>query len=550
LSVSLQGVGMTEADASVEAATEAGPPIDRRAALWIFAASVVATLATTFSPPLLRMFSTEIWRALGWTEVGWSVFLAARGLFLIVFILMAGAAGDLLGRRRVLLLALAGYLLASLVAATAARQGAFLVMEGLLPILDAFVKTLALTLLILAFQGRERLNALIAYSGIYLLAFVLSPWFAAQLGQAAQVRTVAYTMSIVLAAIALLLVVKKVPESRASAQAKPRNVAALCAWVAGVCAVIFGVVMSGSLGWSSPLVLGTLAAGGAILLALVWLRGHPPGENWRFVLRFERRLTVAILAGVILNLGLYAVAVQIFGFLQRVQDYDVLRAGLRLAPILIGPLLLGAVASRLSVRAGMRGALSVGLLLVAVSAAGFGFLQPDISYWVLAPLLALLGLGFIIGNAPYLLLLSSSVPHDLAATVQAVGRTTAQLGGALAYALMLNLIADFGTQAFVRSAEAAGVTPAGIEQQLSSLAAIAGDISLVLGPEVERQVLEWIAPGVDLAYTVGLSRAMWVLAGLCVFGAALVWVGLPGKQTEPGQEPDLEQRLDPPAPSG
>jgi len=524
--------------------------MDRRAALWIFAASVMAMLATTFSPPLLRMYSTEIWRALGWTEVGWSVFVAAKGLFLIVFVLAAGAAGDLLGRRRVLLLALAGFLAASLLAATTSQLGAFLVMEGLLPILDAFVRTLTLTLLIVAFQGRERLNALIAYSCIYLLAFVLSPWFAAQVARTAQVRTVAYAASAVLAAVALLLVARKVPESRASVQAKPRNVAALCAWVAGVCAVIFGVIMAGSLDWSSPLVLGTLAAGSAILLALVWLRGHPPGENWRFVLRFERSLSVAIVAGVILNLALYAVAVQIFGFLQRVQNYDVLVAGLRLAPILIGPLLLGVLASRLQVAVGVRGALAVGLLLVATSAAGFGFLQPDISYWVLAPLLALLGLGFIIGNAPYLLLLSSSVPNDLEGTVQAVGRTTAQLGGALAYVLMLNLIAGFGTQVFVRSAEAAGVTPAAIEQQLSSLAAIAGDTSLLLGPEVERQALEWVAPRVNLAYTLGLSRAMWVLAGLCVFGAALVWVVLPGKRGELGQELAADQALDPPDPCG
>lgn len=541
---------MTEADPSVQPATEAGPAMDRRAALWIFAASVMAMLATTFSPPLLRMYSTEIWRALGWTEVGWSVFVAAKGLFLIVFVLAAGAAGDLLGRRRVLLLALAGFLAASLLAATTSQLGAFLVMEGLLPILDAFVRTLTLTLLIVAFQGRERLNALIAYSCIYLLAFVLSPWFAAQVARTAQVRTVAYAVSAVLAAVALLLVARKVPESRASVQAKPRNVAALCAWVAGVCAVIFGVIMAGSLDWSSPLVLGTLAAGSAILLALVWLRGPPSGENWRFVLRFERSLSVAIVAGVILNLALYAVAVQIFGFLQRVQNYDVLVAGLRLAPILIGPLLLGVLASRLQVAVGVRGALAVGLLLVATSAAGFGFLQPDISYWVLAPLLALLGLGFIIGNAPYLLLLSSSVPNDLEATVQAVGRTTAQLGGALAYVLMLNLIAGFGTQILVRSAGAAGVTPAAIEQQSSSLAAIAGDTSLVLGPEVERQALEWVAPRVNLAYTLGLSRAMWVLAGLCVFGAALVWVVLPGKRGELGQELAADQALEPPDPSG
>jgi hypothetical protein len=194
--------------------------------------------------------------------------------------------------------------------------------------------------------------------------------------------------------------------------------------------------------------------------------------------------------------------------------------------------LLGALASRLSLRVGMRGALSVGLLLVAASAAGFGFLQPDISYWALAPLLTLLGLGFIIGNAPYLLLLSSSVPRDLTATVQAVGRTTSQLGGALAYAFMLTLISGFGTRAFVRSARAAGVSESGIQQDLWSLAAAAGDTSLLLAEEAHLRLLERIAPGVESAYTIALAQSMWVLAGLRIVGAALVWIGLPGKQSE------------------
>jgi hypothetical protein len=198
----------------------------------------------------------------------------------------------------------------------------------------------------------------------------------------------------------------------------------------------------------------------------------------------------------------------------------------------------------------VRDTLSLGLLLVASSAAGFGFLQPDIPYWALAVLLALLGLGFIAGNAPYLLLLSASVPGNLAATVQAVGRTTSQLGGALAYALMLTLIAGFAGQAFVESAEAAGVSPAGILQQLSSLAALGGNTSLVLLQEAELQALDRIAPGVELAYTVGLSQAMWVLAGLCAFGAVLVRIGLPAKRIELEREASAERVLDGPSPSG
>jgi MFS family permease len=524
---------MGEADAIAQPVTENGPAANRKAALWIFAASVVAMLTTMFSPPLLRMFSSEIWQSLGMTEVEWSIMLAARGLFLVFFILAAGVLGDLYGRRRVRLLALLGYLMVSLIAATTSRRVAFLVMENLLPLFDAFIKTMTVTLLLLPFfDERRRVYAFTAYSAIYLGAFWMSPWFAEQIGEETGTRAAAYTASVIFGLAGIVLVSKKVPESRASENIRLRNVIALAAWVAGLCTVIFAVLLAGTLGWSSPLVWGTLAIGGAILVALAWLRVHPLGKRWRLAVRFERRLSVAVFAGVILNLGLYAVAVQVFNFLRHVQGYAPLTAALRSGPILVSALLLGGVAAHLTIRVGARRALSLGLLIVAASAAGFAFLQPDIQYWVLAVLLALLGLGFVVGNAPYLLLLSASVPRDLAGTVQAIGRSTAQLGGALAYALMLALIVGFSERAFVRTAESAALSQAAIQQQLSSLASAAGDTSLALAPETEIRALELIVPGFQRAYTVGLSGAMLVLAGMCVFGAAIVRVGLRKGQDE------------------
>ncbi len=91
---------------------------------------------------------------------------------------------------------------------------------------------------------------------------------------------------------------------------------------------------------------------------------------------------------------------------------------------------------------------------------------------------------------------------------------------------MLALIVGFGRQAFVGTGEAAGFSPAAIQQELTALAESAGDTSVVLGPEFGLQMLELISPRIGYAYTVGLSRAMLVLAGVCVFGAFLVYVGL------------------------
>ena len=527
---------MPEADAGVQPASEAASPVRHRSALWIFVASIVAMLATSLSPPLLRMYSTEIWQALGLTEVQWSVLLAVRGLFLILFVMAAGVIGDLYGRRRVLLLSLIGYLVASLIAATTSQQVAFLVLENVLPLFDAFVKTLAVTILFLAFHDEhQRVRAFAAYSAFYVAAFALSPWLAEAIGQATEVRAAAFVISAVLTVAGLLLVARVVPESRASARVRPRNVVALSAWVVGVCTILFAILLAGNVGWTSPLVLGSLVAGGLTLVVLTWLQERPLRREWRVVLRFERRLTLAIVAGVVLNLSLFAVTTQIFNFLRHVQHYDLLGAVLRLGPIVAGALLLGSVAARLTVRVGMRNAVAIGLLLVAAAAAGGALLQPDMAYWVLALLLVLLGFGFIVGNAPYLLLLSSSVPRDLVATAQAIGRTSSQMGSALAYALMLALIVGFGRQAFVGRGEAAGFSPAAIQQELAVLSEAAGDTSVVLGPEFGLQMLELISPRVAYAYTVGLSRAMLVLSGVCVFGALLVYVGLRAERGEQSQ---------------
>jgi hypothetical protein len=54
----------------------------------------------------------------------------------------------------------------------------------------------------------------------------------------------------------------------------------------------------------------------------------------------------------------------------------------------------------------------------------------------------------------------------------------------------------------------------------------------LLASEAQLQTLELIAPGLQVAYTLGLSRAMLVLAGMCVVGAAIVRVGLPTLQEE------------------
>ncbi len=274
--------------------------------------------------------------------------------------------------------------------------------------------------------------------------------------------------------------------------------------------------------------LGTLAVGALILISFMGLEQWLAGSRFRFKLHYSRQLSVAIIAGVVIFVALYAISYQIYLFLAEVQDYGWTLAALALAPLLIGIVLLGRLAARLTIKLTLLQNLAFGLVILAGAALGLSLLQPDIAYWSLAVLLALVGLGFIVGNTPRYLLLSKAVPLDLWATVQSVGSATALVGGALAYSFMVSLIETFSQRSYTIQLRAEGLSRAEIGQRLDALAAAARSASTILSPEGQLAALEKVAPGYQLAYTVGLARAFLVLAGLCLVCAAVVWLELRG----------------------
>jgi hypothetical protein len=379
--------------------------------------------------------------------------------------------------------------------------------------------------MLIAFDRRRRIFALMVYSAIVLLGYVLSPWMAREIGQNANARYM-YALPTALGVLALGLAIKYIlPGSLV--RAKVLDVLTMNLWIAGLCGVIFALVLAGIVGWTNIWVLFILGIGIVIMVGVDRFERIPLGdERWRYHLGFKRQLGVAIVAGVMLNLVLFSVTAQIYTFMNRVQNYDLLAAAIRLAPVLVGAVVFGAIAAQLTIRLGARNALSLGLLVTAAAATGFSLLQPNLPYWILALLLAAVGFGFILGNTPRLLLLNAAVPYGLTATAQAIGSATAQLGGALAYALMLYLTQGFGLQVLTGLVQGSGLNLTEAALQLESLSVSVDSLSLLKTSPVQMTIAEYLVPGFQLAYTKGLSQAMLVLAGVCVVAAVLVQVVL------------------------
>lgn len=493
--------------------------------LRILGTIVVIILATDLAPPFLRILGSRTWVYLNITEAQWSILMAVRGLIFIVFILAAGVMADLSGRRRMLLISLACFIACiPLLMLFEPRSMPFYITYGIWSIIGIIIRTLTVTFLILEFEGTQRILALVIYSIVSGIGFLLSPLITTAINQSAGFLAI-FILPLIIAIAGYVLALKLLPESRASSDFWGMDSIGLAIWTFGLCLVIFSILVAWGLGWTNPLVLAGLTIGMFIILAMRWLSDQRIFGRWNFRLRYDGQLGIAIFAGIVLNLALFAIATQMFNFLSMVQNYSAVIAGIAIAPIAIGAF-MSLQAVRLTSRWSVKQAMAVGLVLMAASAAIFSLLQPDITYWVLLPCLLLLGFGYILANSPRLLLVSASMPRNLAATVQSIASASSHLGSALAYSLMMTLIEGFGMNAYVQTLEALGLTEFQISIRLTRLSRATEEFSILLPPEEQAALLKQIDYWIIQAYTTGLSRALLVLALVCLISAGIVYAGL------------------------
>jgi len=287
----------------------------------------------------------------------------------------------------------------------------------------------------------------------------------------------------------------------------------------------------GSVGWAHPVVLIGIAIGGGILLVLYWLKGISKSKPWKFTLYYQQQMIIVLLTGVVTNIALYAILLQMFNFFTKARSFSVINTVLALMPILPGAFLLGVIATRIIVRVGLRQSLTIGLLVLAIPPLGLSFLDRELSYWVIMPFFVLLGFGFILGNTPRLVLLFKSVPKNLIATIQSIGTATAQLGSGLAYTFMMTLLERFTKNAYIKMLGSSGLSNEAIAERITQLVTASESLPLAISQNQQIKILQSVEPLLKEAYVSGISQTMLALAGVCVVGAAVVQFGLHDSNT-------------------
>jgi EmrB/QacA subfamily drug resistance transporter len=438
--------------------TAQGPALSYSSApgRWVLAITVLgsgiagidATVVSIALPTIGRDFGTGV-AALQWVINGYTLTLAA-------FLLIGGSLGDRFGRRRIYLIGIAWFAVAS-AACGLAPTAAFLIITRLLQGVGAALLTPgSLAILEASFRPADRARAIGAWSGLGGLAIAAGPLVGGILISAASWRWI-FFINIPIALAVIALSVRHVPESRDPGASGRTDYAGAAAVVLFLSGVTFAFIEAPVLGWSSPGVLAAVLLGGTGL-ALFLARERRAAAPMLPLSLFTRRQFAAVNAVALLVYAALSGATFLLPVvLQVVSGYSPLGSGLALLPLTIIMLGLSARSGELAARIGPRLQLTAGPLIVGAGLALLTLAPSGSSYplYVL-PAVIVFGLGLAITVAPLTATAMSSAPPDHSGIASAVNNDVARFGGLLAVAVLPALAGITGSAYLHPAALAAG----------------------------------------------------------------------------------------------
>ena len=213
----------------------------------------------------------------------------------------------------------------------------------------------------------------------------------------------------------------------------------------GLFGIVLGLVRGNAVGWGSFEILGSIALGLAFLSAFVlWeLRTEAPMLPMRF---FKNRTFAATnVASLFMFFGMFGSIFLLAQFLQTVQGYSPLDAGIRTLPWTAMPIFIAPLAGALSDRIGGRPLMATGLGLQAIGLAWLASItSPTVAYSSLVPAFVISGIGMALFFAPVANVVLSSVRREEEGKASGANNAIRELGGVFGVAVLASIFSHYG----------------------------------------------------------------------------------------------------------
>ncbi|HUY06700.1 MAG TPA: MFS transporter [Acidimicrobiales bacterium] len=363
-------------------------------------------------------------------------------------LLLGGRIADFVGRKRIFIIGLIGFALASALGGLAQNQEMLFAARALQGSFGALMAPASLSLLTVTFtETRERAKAFGVYGAIAGGGAAIGLILGGVLTQYATWRW-CLLINTPIGVVAASGAIRFIKESKAHGDTRYDLPGALSATI-GLVALVYGFTMADQDGWSSPTTIGYLVAAMALLVVfvLIELRTKHPLLPMRIL--EDRNRGGSFLGSFMAGVGLFGMFLFLTYYLQGTLGYSALKSGIAYLPFSAGIIFAAGMASKLLPRYGPRPLMGSGFFACSVGLAWLITIGVHSSYWahvLPAELIMSIGLGFAFVSLSSTALIGVA-DHD-AGVASAMVNTTQQVGGSLGTAL-LNTFAASATASYL-----------------------------------------------------------------------------------------------------
>jgi EmrB/QacA subfamily drug resistance transporter len=391
-------------------------------------ASIDATVVGIALPTIGRDFRVGL-AALQWVVTAYTLMLA--GLLLI-----AGALGDKYGRRKVFLVGVIWFAVASVLSGIAPSAGTLIAARALQGIGAALLTPGSLAILQSTFRPDDRGRAIGAWSGFTGVGTAIGPFIGGWLIAAVSWRLIFY-INVPIAAVVVAVAWRHVPESRDADATGPIDITGGVLATAGLIGLTYGLIQGAASGWGSGPVLAALACGILLLAAFAVWEHRSPAPMLPLSLFSSAQFTAANIVTFIVYgaMGgtLFLLPIQ----LQEVAGYTPLQAGVSLLPVTVITLALSSRSGALAQRIGPRLQMSAGPVVIGAGLALLTLTGPAGNYLTeVLPGVTVFGFGIAITVAPLTATVLAAAPGRHADMASAVNNDVARAAALIAVALL------------------------------------------------------------------------------------------------------------------
>jgi len=362
-------------------------------------------------------------------------------------LLLGGRIADFAGRKRMLIVGLTGFAIASALGGIATTTFMLISARALQGGFAALLAPAALSLITVTFtDSKERAKAFGVYGALSgggaAIGLVMG-------GLLVEYASWHWTLlvNIPIAIFAVFMALKFVHESRATGDTKYDVPGAITA-TAGLVALVYGISKAQTVGWNGTETIVFMASGVLLLVVFLFIENRSSHPLLPLPILLNRTRGGAYLASFFVGIGMFAMFLFLSYFFQAVLGYSALKSGLLFLPFSAGVVMSAGLASQLLPRFGPRYVTFGGFVLSVIGMLVFVQLAATSTYWPnILPGMIIMSIGMGLIFVPLSAVALFGVGNHDAGVASAVLNTSQQIGGSIGLAF-LNTIATSATAAF------------------------------------------------------------------------------------------------------